>query len=132
MVRSHWPTPIKRQTLDTNKLAQNPMRICDGVCLCAAWTPPHNSTQPIYFGLSVWQCKHIFNHYNRRIVGVDIRNAKREDAGKVLSDTLRQFMYDLKVDNGLNAVGYTKDDIPELVRGTLPQVIILRIFPFNT
>ena len=31
-------------------------------------------------------------------------------------------MYDLKVDNGLNAVGYTKDDIPELVRGTLPQV----------
>ena len=108
------------------------MRICDGICLCAAWTPPHNSTQPIYFGLSVWQCKHIFNHYNRRIVGDDIRNAKREDAGKVLSDTLRQFMYDLKVDNGLNAVGYTKDDIPELVRGILPQVIILRICPFNT
>ena len=27
-------------------------------------------------------------------------------------------------------MGYTKDDIPELVRGTLPQVIILRICPW--
>ena len=59
---------------------------------------------------------------NCDITGADVRNVKREDAGKVLSETLRQFMYDLKVDNGLNAVGYTKDDIPELVRGTLPQV----------
>ncbi len=47
---------------------------------------------------------------------------KREDSGKILAETLRQFMFDLKVDNGLTAVGYTKDDIPELVKGTLPQV----------
>ncbi len=54
--------------------------------------------------------------------GVDIRNVKRDDAGRVLADYMRQFMYDLKVVDGLNAVGYTTDDIPTLVEGTLPQV----------
>lgn len=49
-------------------------------------------------------------------------NTKREDAGLLLADTLRQFLYDLKVEDGLSAVGYTKDDIPDLVRGTIPQV----------
>ena len=53
---------------------------------------------------------------------MDTRNIKREDSGRVLADFMRQFMYDLKVDDGLNAVGYTNDDIPELVKGTLPQV----------
>lgn len=47
---------------------------------------------------------------------------KREDAGAVLADTLRQFLYDLQVEDGLGAVGYCKDDIPALVKGTIPQV----------
>jgi hydroxyacid-oxoacid transhydrogenase len=51
-----------------------------------------------------------------------VSNTKREDAGLLLADTLRQFLYDLKVEDGLSAVGYTKDDIPDLVRGTIPQV----------
>ena len=51
-----------------------------------------------------------------------MRNIKREDAGKLLAETLREFMYDLKVDDGLNAVGYTTSDIPELVKGALHQV----------
>ena len=31
-------------------------------------------------------------------------------------------MSDLKIDDGLRALGYDTDDIPELVRGTIPQV----------
>ncbi|MEQ2211928.1 hypothetical protein XENOCAPTIV_020678 [Xenoophorus captivus] len=38
------------------------------------------------------------------------------------ADTLRQFLFDLHVEDGLAAVGYNKDDIPALVKGTLPQV----------
>lgn len=31
-------------------------------------------------------------------------------------------MLDMKIENGIAELGYTKDDIPNLVRGTLPQV----------
>lgn len=54
--------------------------------------------------------------------GADIRQVKREDAGAVLADTLRQFLFDMQVEDGLGALGYTKDDIPALVKGTIPQV----------
>lgn len=40
----------------------------------------------------------------------------------MLADTLRKFLFDLNVDDGLSALGYSKDDIPSLVKGTLPQV----------
>lgn len=56
------------------------------------------------------------------LLGADIRTAKTQDAGPVLADTLRQFLFDLNVDDGLSALGYSKDDIPSLVKGTLPQV----------
>lgn len=63
------------------------------------------------------------------ILGVDIRNAKRDDAGLILSEKLRQIMYDLKVEDGLQAVGYTAADIPELVKGTLPQERVTKLSP---
>lgn len=47
---------------------------------------------------------------------------KTEDAGHVLADILRNFLYDLEVEDGLSEIGYSKEDIPELVKGTIPQV----------
>lgn len=40
----------------------------------------------------------------------------------MLADALRKFLFDLDVDDGLAALGYSKADIPALVKGTLPQV----------
>lgn len=54
--------------------------------------------------------------------GTDVSNIKKDDAGRVLADTLRSFLYDLEVEDGLSAIGYTKEDIPSLVKGTIPQV----------
>lgn len=47
---------------------------------------------------------------------------KREDAGPVLADTLRNFLFELQVEDGLGALGYGSDDVPALVKGTVPQV----------
>lgn len=56
------------------------------------------------------------------LLGANIRTARTQDAGPVLADALRKFLFDLNVDDGLAALGYSKDDIPSLVKGTLPQV----------
>jgi len=62
-------------------------------------------------------------------LGADISKAKPEDAGNILADRLVELMQRLKVPNGLSAVGYTKDDIPALVEGTLPQHRVIKLSP---
>src|SRR6184192_2714393 len=63
------------------------------------------------------------------ILGADVSRANPKDAGKILSDRLVSIMQRLKVPNGLRAVGYSKADIPALVKGTLPQARVTKLSP---
>ncbi len=62
-------------------------------------------------------------------LGVDVSRAKLADAGNILADQLIKYMQRLKIPNGLSAVGYTRDDIPALVEGTLPQHRVTKLSP---
>ncbi|KAH7969084.1 hypothetical protein HPB52_014547 [Rhipicephalus sanguineus] len=64
-----------------------------------------------------------------KALGGDVTNLKEADAGRALADVLRKYMQDMKVDNGLTALGYGSEDIPALVRGTLPQERVTRLSP---
>ncbi|KAM7175053.1 hydroxyacid-oxoacid transhydrogenase, mitochondrial isoform 3-T4 [Macrochelys suwanniensis] len=66
------------------------------------------------------------------ILGADIRTAKIKDAGLILADTLRKFLFYLNVDDGLAAIGYSKADIPALVKGTLPQIFPTKEFQYSS
>ncbi|KAJ2742107.1 hypothetical protein GGI20_004719 [Coemansia sp. BCRC 34301] len=66
------------------------------------------------------------------ILGADITNAKLEDAGAILGDTLRRFLHDLGVPDGISAFGYTSSDIGALVESILPQHRVLKLSPRQT
>lgn len=58
------------------------------------------------------------------LLGAHTTGVKQADAGKVLADTILKYMEVMKIENGLSDLGYTSDDIPNLVKGALPQVSI--------
>jgi len=62
-------------------------------------------------------------------LGADISGAGDGDAAQILADRIIYFMKELKVPNGLSAIGYTEADIPVLVEGTLPQHRVTKISP---
>jgi hydroxyacid-oxoacid transhydrogenase len=62
-------------------------------------------------------------------LGADTSGATAEDAGEILAERVIHFMKRLGVPNGLCAVGYTRDDIPALVRGTVPQHRVTKLSP---
>lgn len=59
----------------------------------------------------------------------DSFQAKLNDAGLILSDVIRNYMSDLGIENGLSALGFTTDDVDDLVNGTLPQERIIKLSP---
>jgi hydroxyacid-oxoacid transhydrogenase len=62
-------------------------------------------------------------------LGVDVSHVRPEDAGNILADRLIDFMKRLGVPNGLGALGYAREHIPALVRGTLPQERVTKLSP---
>jgi hydroxyacid-oxoacid transhydrogenase len=62
-------------------------------------------------------------------LGADVSRAQPEDAGAIMADRVIYYMKTLGIPNGLSAVGYTNDDIPKLVQGTLPQHRVIKLSP---
>ena len=62
-------------------------------------------------------------------LGADTSRGRREDAGSILADRIVWFMQQLKVPNGLRDLGYSSEDVPALVQGTLPQHRVTKLSP---
>ncbi len=62
-------------------------------------------------------------------LGADTSGASNADAGDILARRVIFFMSSLDMPNGLADVGYTEDDIPALVQGTLPQHRVTKLSP---
>ncbi|MAG58955.1 MAG: alcohol dehydrogenase [Planctomycetes bacterium] len=63
------------------------------------------------------------------LIGADVAGAAPADAGQILADRVTWFMERLGIPNGLRAVGYSREDIPALVKGTLPQHRVTKLSP---
>jgi hydroxyacid-oxoacid transhydrogenase len=64
-------------------------------------------------------------------LGADVSEARPEDAAEVLRELVVYFMRALDMPNGISAVGYTAEDIPALVEGTMPQHRVTKIAPIE-
>ena len=62
-------------------------------------------------------------------LGAETTGVAPADAGNVLADRVVHFIRALDIPNGLAKVGYTPDDIPRLVEGTLPQHRVTKLSP---
>ena len=67
--------------------------------------------------------------YAASLMGVDITDAKDEDAGELLSGAVIEVMKKTGVPNGLKAIGFGIQDIEDLVAGTLPQHRVTKLSP---
>ncbi|RPA89518.1 Dehydroquinate synthase-like protein [Choiromyces venosus 120613-1] len=64
------------------------------------------------------------------VFGVDVSNARAEDAGELLSNALKEFLHNLgDQPKGIKNLGYTSGDIQGLVEGTIPQHRVLMLAP---
>lgn len=64
-----------------------------------------------------------------QLLGADVTNAKRADAGPILADVVRRYMNDLGIENGLSTLGFNSGDISALVEGSLPQERVNKMAP---
>ena len=64
-----------------------------------------------------------------KAMGADVSGADTADAGDLLSDRIIAMMKETGLPNGIGGVGYGEEDIPNLVKGTLPQQRLLVMSP---
>jgi hydroxyacid-oxoacid transhydrogenase len=64
-------------------------------------------------------------------LGADATDASPEDAAAVLVARVIELMRALEMPNGLTAVGYSMDDVPALVAGTLQQQRLTKLSPIE-
>ena len=69
----------------------------------------------------------IFNQYQPDNIQDD--RLPDSDIGKLLHDRIARFLVGINVPRGLNAIGYKSENIPDLVKGTLPQRRVLDLAP---
>ncbi len=67
-----------------------------------------------------------------RLLGADVLGAGSEDAGDIIAERLVFILKKIGIPNGLSGVGYTVDDVPALVEGTLPQHRVTKLAPRPT
>jgi hydroxyacid-oxoacid transhydrogenase len=85
-----------------------------------------NAPAVFRFTASTNPAKHL---YAARLMGVDTADAAEEDAGELLAGAIISLMQKTGVPNGLSAIGFTEEDIPALVEGTLPQHRVTKLSP---
>jgi hydroxyacid-oxoacid transhydrogenase len=89
----------------------------------------HNPAAVVRFTADTNPARHL---EAARALGADISDADPLDgnhAGRLLEERVVHFMKTLGMPNGLAAVGYSDDDIPSLVEGTLPQHRVTKLSP---
>jgi hydroxyacid-oxoacid transhydrogenase len=64
-----------------------------------------------------------------RLIGTDVRGATSEDAGELLAQAIVRLMQQTGMPNGLEAVGYSPEDVDELVAGTIVQHRVTKLSP---
>ena len=67
--------------------------------------------------------------YAAQLMGVPTADANPDDAGDLLAAAIVDLMRQTGIPNGLSAVGYGPDDVPELVAGTMPQHRVTKLCP---
>jgi len=63
------------------------------------------------------------------LMGVDVAAFSLEDAGELVANAIIDLIRQLGLPNGLAAVGYSPDDVEELVSGTMPQHRVTKLAP---
>jgi len=67
--------------------------------------------------------------YAASLMGVDVSEARAEDAGDLLAGAIIALMRKTAMPNGLKAVGFGPEDVDQLVAGTLPQHRVTKLSP---